>query len=190
LWGYLRRNIYIITDKKRAKSANKNCKNRPEFVSTVVRIPDNPRKHLLASICFQPDFFDKKSPDSLWNLGLSDLHLLRSEKVAGTRVLVFASKKREFFAEPLCRFRRDSVLRFFVRVILSEAEIRAKRGSNGAKRRLGARTKKFDSHTLAQNDTKAAREARRRQTRKYSVRRQRMLYTIPPRYPINTRRAP
>ena len=31
-------------------------------------------------------FLDKKSPDSLWNLGLSDLHLLRSEKVARTRV--------------------------------------------------------------------------------------------------------
>ena len=33
---------------------------------------------------------------------------------------------------------------FFVRVILSEVEIRAKRGSNNATRCLGSRTKKFD----------------------------------------------
>ena len=36
-------------------------------------------------------------------------------------------------------------LRFFVRVILSAVEIRAMRGSNGTKWRLGSRTKKFDS---------------------------------------------
>ena len=39
-------------------------------------------------------------------------------------------------------------LRFFVRVILSIAEIRAKRGSNDAKRSLGSRTKKFGSAVL------------------------------------------
>lgn len=55
---------------------------RPNFCCEVVRTPDTPRKHPLASICFQPNFFDKKSPDSLWNLGLSDLHLLRSEQLA------------------------------------------------------------------------------------------------------------
>ena len=53
----------------------------------MVRIPDNPQKHPLASIYFQPVFEDKKSPDSLWNLGLSDLHLLRSEKVCLVTVL-------------------------------------------------------------------------------------------------------
>ena len=58
-----------------SKSAKKNC-------CAVVQIPNNPRKHPLASICFQPEFFDKKSPDSLWNLGLSDLHLLGSEIVS------------------------------------------------------------------------------------------------------------
>ena len=51
----------------------------------VVQIPDSPRKQPLASIYFRPEIFDKKSPDSLWNLGLSDLHLLRSEKVAGAQ---------------------------------------------------------------------------------------------------------
>ena len=67
-----------------SKSVHKNC-------CAVVRIPDNPLKYPLASICFQADFFDKKSPDSLWNLGLSDLHLLRSEKVARTRVTLLRS---------------------------------------------------------------------------------------------------
>ena len=59
----------------------KNLKICPNFRYAGVRIPDNPRKHPLAYICFQPNFFDKKSPDSLWNLGLSDLHLLRSEQL-------------------------------------------------------------------------------------------------------------
>ena len=94
-----RKNFYIIFSKGQILRIFR-LKICPNFRCAGVRIPDNPRKHPLASICFQPKFFDKKSPDSLWNLGLSDLHLLRSEKVARTRVLVFASQKRGFFAEP------------------------------------------------------------------------------------------
>ena len=44
-----------------SKSAKKNC-------CAVVQIPNNPRKHPLASICFQPEFFEKKAqtPYGIW----------------------------------------------------------------------------------------------------------------------------
>ena len=74
------KNFYIIFSKGQILRIFR-LKICPNFRCAGVRIPDNPRNHPLASICFQDEFFDKKSPESLWNLGLSDLHLLRSEKV-------------------------------------------------------------------------------------------------------------
>ena len=57
-----------------------NSKSSPKICCAGVQILEDPNSTPMSSICFQPEFF-KKSPDSLWNLGLSDLHLLRSEQL-------------------------------------------------------------------------------------------------------------
>ena len=105
-----RKNFYIIFSKGQILRIFR-LKICPNFRCAGVRIPDNRRKHPLASICFQDEFFDKKSPDSLWNLGLSDLHLLRSEKVARVRVTPFRSVIRMLFPDGrggACSSRKNS----------------------------------------------------------------------------------